>query len=152
MNTAPGRVQSRATAVGAWCAITTGAVHLLGSFLPIPFDGEADARRAMRAATPDLGLRSNFELLFDAMSQVMSIMFIAFGVITLAVVGNAADLLARSRSLRWFNLGVGLACLAAVAYARLLPPIITMSIAGAAFAVALPSRAKAATPEPAHRE
>ncbi|MFI6540392.1 hypothetical protein ACIBHY_48595 [Nonomuraea sp. NPDC050547] len=90
MNTAPGRVPSRATAVGAWSAITTGAVHLLGSFLPIPFDGEAAARRAMRAARPGLGLRSDFELLFDARSQVMSIMFIAFGAITLAVVAKAA--------------------------------------------------------------
>ncbi|MFE0151428.1 hypothetical protein ACFWY5_30080 [Nonomuraea sp. NPDC059007] len=143
MNTTPTRVQSRATAVGAWSAIITGTVHLLGSLVPIPFDGEAGARRAMRAAEPDLGLQTNFELLFDAMSQVMSIMFVAFGVITLAVVRNAAGLLATSRPLRWFNLGVGLACLAVVAYARLLPPIITMSIATAAFAVALPSGAKA---------
>ncbi|MBC6446022.1 hypothetical protein GPZ80_02395 [Actinokineospora sp. HBU206404] len=132
------RVLSRATAVGAWFVILTGAGHLLGSILPIELadGGEAAVQEAMRSTPMALGLDSNFKLLFDAMSQLMSVMFIAFGVITLAVARNAPELLAKSAALRWFNVAVGLTSLAMVVYARLLPPMITMSIAAAAFAVA----------------
>ncbi|MFI9559506.1 LIC_13387 family protein [Nonomuraea endophytica] len=150
MNTSPNRLLPRATAVGAWCMMIAGAGHLLGSVLPIAsgaFEGEAGAREAMRAAPMRLGLHTNFELLFDAMSSLMSVMFIGFGVITLAVARNAAELLARSPLLRGFNLLLSLACLAIAGHARLLPPMILMSIAAAAFAVALPARANTYAPD-----
>ncbi|MFI6041812.1 hypothetical protein ACIA8C_09270 [Nocardia sp. NPDC051321] len=136
--------------IGAWCWITTGAVHtvldVILDMLPKSFS-ENEIQDAMRSHTFDLpGLKRSYNDLLNGFSLGIGILLILVGVLFL-MLGRAAG---QARAAALTGLLGSVVLLINAAALLPLPPIIMFSVASVAFGMALwaPGRNRA---QPAHR-
>jgi hypothetical protein len=127
--------------IGAWCFVVVGSAHLLIMALSTMRDPTADARRAhdaMRAATVSMfGLDRDVNQLYLGFSGAMGLLAIGIGVLSLAAARQVPQLLTRARALVWIDLILALVLLAVSILAFPPPPIVALTVAAAAFGLAL---------------
>jgi amino acid transporter len=152
-----GRRRYRASAVGAWALVVTGAGHLALTAV-ITTRPETATRRAARQAMTDahltiLGMDRTLWQSFRGFSLLMAVLAIGLGALNLLVLRRAPELVLASRAVLWLNLAVVVPALALSALLFWPPPILLLGIACAAFGYALtrPSSPTAPrTPDPGH--
>jgi hypothetical protein len=138
--------------IGSWCFVVVGSAHLLIMALLTMRDPAADARRAhdaMRAATVSMfGLDRNVDQLYYGFSGAMALLAIGIGALSLTVARQVPQLLTRGRALVWIDLVLALVLLAVSILAFPPPPIVALTVAAAAFGLALATGRRVPATEP----
>jgi hypothetical protein len=134
-----------AARIGAWTFVVTGVGHLtLASLLPSTGDLLTVERQMEQARFPMAPSRSVGDLM-QGFSVTMSVLLVAIGVSVLLATRHGRAL-EQSQAALMLLLSLGLLVIALVQLPA--PPIVLMSVASAAFAVALHASRGAATLSP----
>ncbi|MGN9804882.1 LIC_13387 family protein [Micromonospora sp. L32] len=138
-----GRRQRTAVRVGGWAFVLTGTGHVtLASLMPSTGDMLAVARQMEQARFPMTPSHSVADLM-QGFSVAMSVLLVAWGVSILLMTrhGRAAE-----QAQVALMLALSLALLATALLLLPAPPIVLMTVASVAFAVALGASRRATTP------
>jgi hypothetical protein len=134
----------RLASIGAWCFVVIGVGHLLIMALSAVRGGTPavqHARDAMRATPVSLlGLDRNMLQLYLGFSAATALLAIGTGVVNLAAVRLAPEVLVRGTALLWINLVLAVLVLAVSILAFPWPPIAALTVAVAAYGRALAVR------------
>jgi hypothetical protein len=139
-----GRRVRRLADIGAWCFVVIGVAHLFIMALSA-VRGVTPAvqhtRDAMRATPVSLlGLDRHMLQLYLGFSAAMALLAIGTGVVNLAAVRLAPEVLVRGAALLWINLVLAVFVLAVSILAFPWPPIVALAVAVAAYGRALAVR------------
>lgn len=129
----PPTVRSRPAATAGWTFVVTGIVHGLAALMPWPDSARPGVEAMGRSTFAIGGVSRSLSQLFNGFSFAMVPLLIAFGAVVLLLLRRGP----LPRDIAWLGLAVSLALLLIAVALLPTPPIVTMSIASAAFIVSL---------------